>query len=181
MVNLLTIELFTAQPLQIEPSDWLDLKPWKIIALFSLLMVWWLIRKIQLFIRRRRPARIHPKLQKYGQHYGEPDEKLTAQQRMEAEKILATSSSHTIAGYNLIEQVEAVYVDGFRRPEEAIEGLKAVAAMKGANALTNVMQNRTSEGTCAANGDAVIVQKIPDTASNPPLEETLDTDNSSAS
>lgn len=181
MVKPLSVELFTAQALPIEPSDWLDLEPWKIIAFFSLLMGWWLIRKIQLFIRRRRPARIHPKLQKYGQHYDEPDEKLTAQRRMEAEKILATSSSNTIAGYDLKEQVEAVYVDGFRRPEEAIEGLKAVAAMKGANALTNVNQNRTPEGTCAADGDAVIVQKKPDTTSNPMPDDTMDTDNSSCS
>lgn len=181
MVKPLSDEIFTAQSLPIEPSDWFDLKPWKIIALFSLLMAWWLIRKIQLFYRRRKPATIHPKLQKYGQHYGEPDEKLTAQRRMEAEKILATSSSNTIAGYDLMEQVEAVYVDGFRRPDEAIEGLKAMAAMKGANALTNVMQNRTSTGTCAANGDAVIVQKIPDTASNPSYDDKEDTDNASTS
>jgi uncharacterized protein YbjQ (UPF0145 family) len=58
-----------------------------------------------------------------------------------------------------VEQVEAVVVDGFRRPEEAIEGLKAAAALKGANAVTHVHTERTSSGRCSARGDAVIVSK----------------------
>lgn len=148
-------------------SNWFDLTPWKIYAGLALLLGWWVSRKIRNFIRRRRPPTIHPKLQKYGQHYGEPDEKLTAQRRAEAEKIVATSTTTTMVGYEMIEQVEAVYVDGFRNPEDAIEGLKASVAMKGANAVTNVQQQRSSTGICGASGDAVIVQKISENSDDP--------------
>ncbi len=149
-----------AQETPPDPANWFDLVPWQIYVVAVLIMGWWFVRKIQKFFRRRRPPTIHPKLQKYGQHYGEPDEKLTAQRRAEAEKIVATSTTAAITGYEIIEQVEAVYVDGFRSPEDATEGLKATAAMKGANAVTNVQQQRTASGICAASGDAVIVQKF---------------------
>ena len=111
-------------------------------------------------IRRRRPPTIHPKLQKYGEGYGEPDADLIAKRRCEAARIVATSSTPTIAGYDIVEQVEAVFVDGFRRPEEALEGLKAAAAMKGANAVSNVRQERGPSGKCSASGDGVIVKRI---------------------
>ena len=74
-------------------------------------------------------------------------------------RIVATSSTDGIMGYEIVEQVEAVFVDGFRRPEEALQGLKAVAAMKGANAVTNVRQERAASGDCCVSGDAVIVRK----------------------
>lgn len=157
-------------------SNWFDLTPRKIYTVVALLAGWLLLRKVRNFFRRRRPPTIHPKLQKYGQNYGEPDEKMTAQRRAEAEKIVATSTTATIVGYEIIEQVEAVYVDGFRKPEDAIEGLKATAAMKGANAVTNVQQQRSSAGICAANGDAVIVQKISEISANRSANPTPKTD-----
>lgn len=78
----------------------------------------------------------------------------------EAAKIIATSSAGGIAGYEIVRQIEAVFVDGFRRPEESLEGLKAVAAMKGANAVANVRHERSSSGRYSASGDAVVVRPI---------------------
>ena len=118
-----------------------------------------IVRKIRRALRRRRPVRLHPKLQKYGEGYSEPDPELVAKRRMEAGRIVATSSTSAIAGYEIIEQVEAIHVDGFRRTEDAREGLKAMAAMKGANAVTNVRQALGASGKCAASGDAVIIRK----------------------
>ena len=69
------------------------------------------------------------------------------------------ASTENIAGYETVEQFETVFVDDFRRPEEAIEGVKAVAAMKGANAIVNLKHDRTSAGRCSASGDAVVVRK----------------------
>ena len=77
-----------------------------------------------------------------------------------AERIMATSSSGLLAGFEILRQVEAVYVDGFRHPEEALVGLKAAAAMKGANALIHVSHERTTAGRCTARGDAVIVKAM---------------------
>ena len=124
----------------------------------------WIALKIKI---RNRPAKIHPRLQKYA---GD-DAEFVQKRREEASKIVATSSTSSIAGYILVEQVEAVFVDGFRRPEDAIEGIKAVAAMKGANAVINVCHNRTSGGKCSASGDAVIVNK----GHQQPLEPQDDT------
>jgi len=129
------------------------------LALVTLLILGNVYRRLRLMIRRRRPVRLHSKLQKYGAEHAQPTEELIAQRRIEAEQIIATSSTEAIAGYEIMEQVEAVYVDGFIRPEEALEGLKAVAAMKGANAVTNVRRERGSDRRCSASGDAVIVRK----------------------
>ncbi|MCP4246345.1 MAG: hypothetical protein GY778_04780, partial [bacterium] len=114
------------------------------------LWIWWRRRKRR---RSRRPAQLNPKLQKY--QYGDTEELIEARRR-EAAKILATSSSAHIVGYDIVQQIEAVYVDGFRRPEKALEGLKAAAAMKGANAVINVHTDRSSAGRCAASGDAIL-------------------------
>lgn len=114
--------------------------------------VWIVLR----FRRRKSPPRYHPRLQKYA---GEESE-LAQQRRAEAEKILATSSTPSVAGYEMLQQIEAVYVDGFRTPVDALEGLKAVAAMKGANAVINVRHERSASGKCSASGDAVLVQKV---------------------
>ena len=122
-----------------------------LLAGTAVLAVIWLVLKIK---AGRRP-RIHPRLQKYAG----PDAEYAQKRRAEAAKILATSSTQNIAGYDIKEQVEAVYVDGFRRPEEAVEGLKAVAAMKGANAIINLKHERTAAGKCSADGDAVVVEK----------------------
>ena len=126
-----------------------------LVALVALLVLYWMIRWVLRGTRRRRPARLNPRLAQYGESTG-----LTRARRAEASKITATSSTDRIAGYDIVRQVEAVSVEGFRRPEDALEGLKAAAAMKGANAVTNVHTERTTTGRCAASGDAVVVRKI---------------------
>lgn len=160
-------------------SAWASLDDWRFqlfLLLVALMVALWLGRKVRRAIRRRLPPTIHPKLQKYGQNYGKPDEKLLANRRAQAERIVATSSTNDIVGYDITEQVEAVFVDGFRRPEEAMEGLKAVAAMKGANAVTNVRHERAASGKCTAHGDAVIVHRVGGAAQEgdpPPPEDPL--------
>ena len=57
-----------------------------------------------------------------------------------------------------MQQIEAVFVDGYRETGAAIEGLKAEAGLKGANALINLTQQRTTAGRCQASADAVIVR-----------------------
>lgn len=123
-------------------------------VLVGLLVLRSVVRGAARRLRRRRPARLNPKLQKYDEQ-GD----LARARREEAAKIVATSTTDHIVGYTIVQQVEAVVVDGFRRPEEALEGLKAAAAMKGANAVTHVHTERTSSGRCGARGDAVIVRK----------------------
>lgn len=155
-----------------EAARWFDLTGWKVrslIVLVGFVALIWLTRKIRRFLRRRRPPALHPKLQKYGQSFAEPDPTLGAKRRKEAAEILATSSTGTIAGYEIVEQVEAVIVDGFRLAEDALEGLKAAAAMKGANAVINVHRDRVDGGTCSAAGDAVIVRRIASIESTGPV------------
>ena len=110
-------------------SDWAQwLGDWRIgvlCALVALLVTIRLLRRAGRWWRGRRPARLNPKLQAFG----DPDERLVAERRKQAATILATSSTGSIPGYHLIEQIEAVYVDGFRRPDEAIEGLKALGRL----------------------------------------------------
>lgn len=161
---------------QEEPSSWLDLSDWRykaFLILLASLFVLWVIKRLRRAIRRRRPPKLHPKLQKYGANYGEPTPAMLAQRRKEAAKILATSSTSTIAGYEVTEQIETIFVDGFRRPEDSLEGLKAAAAMKGANAVTNVNHERNDSDKLSVSGDAVIVRRLvpnapPDAEPDPP-------------
>ncbi len=118
----------------------------------AVLAVVWIWLKIS---AARRKPKIHPRLQKYAG----PDAEFARKRREEAAHIVATSSTQNIAGYEIVEQFEAVFVDDFRRPEEAVEGVKAVAAMKGANAVVNLRHDRTPAGRCSASGDAVVVRK----------------------
>ncbi|GMU37228.1 MAG: hypothetical protein KJ057_06425 [Phycisphaerae bacterium] len=129
--------------------------------LVGLLMMLWAARRVLRWVRRRRPVKLHPNLQKYGDATAPSasEDELSAKRHAEAARIVATSSTADIAGYQILQQVEAVYVDGFRRPEDALEGLKAAAAMKGANAVIRVHQERTAAGRCSASGDAVIVRR----------------------
>lgn len=146
----------------VEITDYLNLSGWRGWALggvVAALVLLWIYRRVMSVVRSRRPARYNAKLQPYAEGSAALDENLAAKRHVEAMKIVATSSKDTIAGYEIIEQVEAVFVDGFRRPEEALEGLKAAAAMKGANALTNVRHERSTAGKFAAVGDAVTVKK----------------------
>ncbi len=146
-----------------EEADWTAIfQSWEfkaLIALATVLLLFWGYRRIRRIVRKVRGPKIHPLLQKYSGQPDAKDEKLAVARRQQAEKIIATSSSGAIVGYELVEQIEAVYVDGFKRPEEAIEGLKAAAAMKGANAVVSVHQERNSAGRCSAHGDAVVVRR----------------------
>lgn len=123
-----------------------------LVAVVAVLAVVWIWLKIS---AARRKPKIHPRLQKYAG----PDAEFARKRREEAARIVVTSSTQNIAGYEIVEQFETVFVDDFRRPEEAIEGVKAVAAMKGANAVVNLKHDRTSGGRCSASGDAVVVRK----------------------
>ena len=81
-----------------------------------------------------------------------------------AGKIIATSSTGSIAGFEIARQIEAVFTDGHSTPSKAVEHLKAAAAEKGANALVNLSSARPPSGKCAAHGDAVIVRPVEEKA-----------------
>ncbi len=87
----------------------------------------------------------------------------------QARRIIATSSTGTIAGFEILRQVEAVFTEGHPTPQDAVDALKAAAAERGANALTNLSGERMGTGKCAARGDAVIVKPTgrPPTATGP--------------
>jgi uncharacterized protein YbjQ (UPF0145 family) len=128
-----------------------------LLVLVGLLVLLRLSRSLARFIRRRRPPRIHPRLQKYNVDHAE----LLRQQQEAAGGIIATSTTARLAGYRIEQQVEAVFVEGYRTPEEAMTALKASAAQKGANAILNVHTERTAAGRCTAGGDAVRVVPAP--------------------
>ena len=138
-----------------------------IVTATTALAVIWILLRVRKWLRRRRPPTIHQKLQKY-QPSGDD---FAAKRRAESEKIIATSSGSELVGYRVVRQVEAVFVDGFRRPEEAVEGLKAVAAMKGANALLHVRHEPIGSGRYSASGDAVIIESLePEIPAIPDIE-----------
>lgn len=151
-----------------EVLDWLRSNSTTITIVVGLLIALYVYRRVRQAIRRRRPPTFHAKMQPYAEGIHSLDADLVARRRAEAARIAASSSTGAIAGYEVIEQVEAVFVDGFRRPEEALEGLKASAAMKGANALLNVRHERGPSGKCAAAGDAVIVRRAGTSADRTP-------------
>ena len=97
------------------------------------------------------------------------------QQEMErlAGRIIATSSTATIAGFRIVRQIEAVFTDGHPSPSKAVEYLKAAAAGKGANAVINLHSARPPSGKCLAHGDAVVIQPDEQTGSVPPLPPIL--------
>jgi uncharacterized protein YbjQ (UPF0145 family) len=84
------------------------------------------------------------------------------QQELErlAGRILATSSTSLVAGFQIMRQIEAVVTDGHPSPNRAVETLKAMAAERGANAVINLGSERLASGKCVARGDAVIVRPI---------------------
>ena len=92
-----------------------------------------------------------------------------------AGKIIATSSTDSIAGFEIVRQIEAVFTDGHPTPGKAVEHLKAAAAEKGANAVINLNSAQPPSGKCVAHGDAVIVRPVEEkpapekTAGLPPL------------
>src|SRR5262245_19185098 len=77
-----------------------------------------------------------------------------------ASRILATSSTASIAGFEMLRQIEAVFTDGHPSPNRAVEMLKAMAAERGANAVINLDSQRLASGKCIAHGDAVLVRPI---------------------
>lgn len=124
-----------------------------IVGLLILRVVWGRVTRA---LRRRRPTIINPKLAKYSVDHAELDRK----RREVAKKIAATSTSARLAGFKIVRQVEAVFVEGYRSPEEALIALKAAAAERGANGILNVGTERTAAGRCSASGDAVIVASL---------------------
>lgn len=119
-------------------------------VLFALVVV----QRVRRALRRRRAPRVHPKLAKYG---GRSEEQINAD--LEASrKIIATSSTGVVAGYKIVQQIEAVFVDGSRSPDDAILALKATAGRRGGNAIINLSQQRTAAGRCTAQGDAVVLR-----------------------
>ena len=77
-----------------------------------------------------------------------------------ADKIVATSSTHRIAGYDIGRQIEAVFADGQKSAEAAVELVKAHAARKGANAVINLRTQQIPSGKWVAGGDAVVVKNM---------------------
>ena len=153
----------------VRERDVLDLippgiRPWLLrggVALIVLIVVWAVWRRLARVIRRRRPPRIHPKLAKYNIDHAQLDR----QRRELAAGIVATSTGARLAGFRIVRQVDAVFVEGHRTPEEALIALKAAAAERGANALLNVQTERTAAGKCAASGDAIVAAPF---AAKPP-------------
>jgi len=150
-----------------EPGGWWSIVQWLVdhrpllirivLALAAMLVLRAAVRAVLRRIRRSRPPRIHPRLAKYNIDAVELDR----HRRQLAQKILATSTGSRLAGYRIVRQVEALFVDGFRTPEEAMIALKADAADRGANALINVRTERTTAGRCTAAADAVVAAPLP--------------------
>jgi len=146
--------------LRLDDHGWLDvippyIRPWlvpAVIALLLLLLIRTVWRVLTHRMRRRGEPTIHPKLQKYNVDHA----RLDRERRKLATRIAATSTGTRLAGFRIVRQVDAVFVEGHRTPEEALIALKAAAAERGANALVNVHTERSTAGKCAASGDAVI-------------------------
>lgn len=138
-----------------------------LIVLYVLQRMWLAVVR---FIRRRRPPTIHPLLAKYNQDHAELDRR----RREMAQGILATSTGNRLAGFKVMRQVEAVFVEGYRTPEEAVIALKAAAVERGANAILNVATSRTAAGRCTASGDAIVAATIqPMRRPAPPAPEAM--------
>ncbi|MCH8807599.1 MAG: hypothetical protein IH986_16145 [Planctomycetes bacterium] len=75
-------------------------------------------------------------------------------------RIIATSSTNDVAGFEIVRQIEAVFTEGHPSPAKAVEMLKALAAQKGANAIINLAGERPPGSKCVARGDAVIVRSL---------------------
>jgi len=108
-------------------------------------------------------------------------EKRQAQRDRLATRIIATSSTNTIAGFTIVRQIEAVFTDGHAAQSQAVQALKAEAAEMGANALINLISERPPSGKCVARGDAVIVRPIEQNAPHAEPDETLPNATDSAS
>jgi hypothetical protein len=134
-----------------------------VVVLLGLVILQRAVGYLRRRFRRRGPAEINPRLAKYA---GTSEAELQAQ-RAAAARIVATSSTGSIAGYELVRQIEAVFVEGLRSPEEAMAALKSAAGKLGANAVINLTHVRTTVGRYGAQGDAVIVRERENESSGP--------------
>ncbi len=142
--------------------DWLVQNRTLLVIIVAALVVLIILQRLlglagRMFRSIRRigkPVTLHPKLQAYA---GRSEDELNCE-RLLATRIIATSSTSTVAGYEIVRQIEAVFVEGHRTTQEAATALKACAADRGANAIINLSQQRTAAGKCSAQGDAVVVE-----------------------
>lgn len=95
-------------------------------------------------------------------------EQQVAERKRHAAKIIATSSTGSIVGYTIVRQIEACFVDGHKTPAQASEALKALAGLKGGNAVINMVGERVPNSGCTAHGDAVIVRSDVDSEPDKP-------------
>lgn len=138
-------------------SQWLQDNTFLLVIITAVLFVLVVLQRLMRVWRRLRPAGpLHPKLAAYA---GRSPEDIDEERRM-AERVIATSTTGAVAGYVIVQQIEAVFVEGYRSPQEASTALKAAAGRRGANALINLTQQRTAAGRCSAQGDAVKVRPI---------------------
>ncbi len=137
-------------------GQWLVEHQTLLIVITAALVLLVVVRRLYDRVRRGQPAKLHPRLQAYA---GRSEADLEAERR-EAEKIIATSSTSLVAGYEIVQQIEAVFQDGHRTPQDAVCALKAAAGRMGANAIINLTQQRTAAGRCTAQGDAVRVRPL---------------------
>ncbi|MGE0480154.1 MAG: hypothetical protein AB7Q17_06735 [Phycisphaerae bacterium] len=119
-----------------------------LVVLLSVAGLWRRTRESR--AARRRQSEIR-------RHYGQMQMQQAELERL-ASRIIATSSTGQITGFELVRQIEAVFTDGHASPSKAAEALKALAAEKGANAIINLAGQRLASGKCAAHGDAVMVK-----------------------
>jgi uncharacterized protein YbjQ (UPF0145 family) len=146
------------------PAEWRPWILWGALLLLALIILRAVVNRIGAALRRHRAPTIHPNLQKYNVDHAQLDK----QRREDAAKIVATSTGGRLVGYRIVRQVEAVFVEGYRTPEEATIALKAAAAQRGANGIVNVSTDRTMAGKCSASGDAVVIDQPLSRPSRPP-------------
>jgi len=166
LINYLLAQTMTEPPEQVRHGlDWfrglVQKVPTNVWILIICVVVGWIVLRRILSvllrqIRGSRPPRIHPSLQKYNVDRVE----LQRRQRELSAAIVTTSTSSRLAGYRLVRQVEAVFVEGFSTPDDALIALKAAAVERGANAIINVRTEHTAAGRSTASGDAVVVAPL---------------------
>lgn len=127
-----------------------------VLVLAALVILRRVVAGIVRLVKRRKPARLHPRLQKYG---GSPPDASPGDE-LAASQIVATSTTERIIGYEIIRQHETVFVDGLATPRQASDALKAAAARVSANAIINMACEQTAGGY-GATGDAVRVRPQP--------------------
>ncbi len=137
--------------------NWLQNNTFVVLGVLGILLVLLAMQRMLRGVRRRRkPAELHPRLQAYA---GTTEADLEAE-KADAAGIVATSSTGIVTGYEIKRQIEAVFVEGYRTPNDAIRALKAQAARRGANAIIHLSQSRSGAGKCVAQGDAVVIKPV---------------------